>query len=193
MHVHLPAHHQQACRLPPALLDDRPLPHHGLMRVSPAASVLLVAVGLVVGGCSSSSSGAATTPTTTPSVTSSPSSAGNALPTIPEAFTLLACPAGTPQTTLAMEGCAEHRIVALDKQVTDTAQAVYASLQTASAKQHLVASQTVWIARRRAVCLRASNAYAGGTLSPVVFANCEVRQDRRRLVLLSALQGSASP
>jgi uncharacterized protein YecT (DUF1311 family) len=163
------------------------------MRVSPAASVLLAAAGFVVGGCSSSSSGGATTPTTTPSVTSSPSTAADALPTIPEAFTLLPCPAGTPQTTLAMEGCAEHRIVALDKQVTDTAQAVYAGLQTDLAKQRLVASQTAWIARRHAVCLRASNAYAGGTLSPVVFATCEVGQDRRRLVVLSALQGSASP
>jgi uncharacterized protein YecT (DUF1311 family) len=92
-----------------------------------------------------------------------------------------------------MEGCAEHRIVALDKQITDTAQAVYADLQTDAAKRRLVASQTAWIARRHAVCLRASNVYAGGTLAPVAFASCEVRQDRRRLVVLAALQGSTSP
>jgi uncharacterized protein YecT (DUF1311 family) len=112
---------------------------------------------------------------------------------IPEAFTLLPCPAGTPETTLAMEGCAEHRIVALDKQVMSTAQAVYASLPSDLAKRRLLTSQRVWIARRHAVCLRASNAYAGGTLAPVAFANCEVRQDRRRIVVLSALQGASSP
>lgn len=92
-----------------------------------------------------------------------------------------------------MEGCAEHRIVALDKRVTGTAQALYAALQTEVARHRLVTSQAAWIARRHAVCLRASNAYAGGTLAPVAFANCEVRQDRQRLVELAALQGASSP
>jgi uncharacterized protein YecT (DUF1311 family) len=163
------------------------------MRVLPFASALLIAAGLAVGGCSSSSSGGGTAPTTTHSVTSSPSAAAGALPTIPEAFTLLPCPSGTPQTTLAMEGCAEHRIVALDRRIADTARAVYAALQTDAAKQRLVASQTAWIAGRHATCLKASKAYSGGTLAPVAFANCEVGQDRKRLAVLAGMQGTSSP
>ena len=144
----------------------------------------------VLTGCSSSSSGGSA-PTSTPSIT--PSTTATGVPDVPEAFTLLPCPAGTPETTLAIEGCAEHRIVALDKQIDAATESLYAQLSSTLGRSRLVTSQARWVARRHALCLKASNRYAGGTLAPVAFANCEVRMDRARLVALAALTGASSP
>lgn len=162
------------------------------MRTPLSGLVALVAVGLALTGCSSSSSGGGTPPPASPSV--SPSAAANALPTIPEAFSpVLPCPSSSPaQTTLQMEGCAEHQIVSLDQQITTVAQALYASMSSADAQQ-LVASQTAWIAQRHAACLKVYNKYSGGSLAPVAFANCEVTKDKARLAQLQAMQGSSSP
>jgi uncharacterized protein YecT (DUF1311 family) len=157
------------------------------MRVSPIASALVIVAGLAVGGCSSSSSGG-----DTPAPSTSPTAVVAALPKIPEKFTLLPCP--TPaNTTLAMEGCAEHQIVALDAQISSTAREVYASAQTGAEQQQLVQALTAWIAARTATCTKAMQKYAGGTLAPVVYANCEVSQDKKELTVLQSMTGSTSP
>ncbi|HVW80605.1 MAG TPA: lysozyme inhibitor LprI family protein [Mycobacteriales bacterium] len=163
------------------------------MRLLPVVAALAVAGALGVCGCSDSSSGTGAAAASAPASSAAPSTAAQPIPSIPESFTLLPCPAHRPVTTLQIEGCAEHRIVALDSRVTQIARSVYAELRSAAAKRRLVASQAAWIARRRAVCLEASNAYSGGTLAPVAYATCEVRQDRRRAVALAALGGAASP
>ncbi|HWA65415.1 MAG TPA: lysozyme inhibitor LprI family protein [Mycobacteriales bacterium] len=156
------------------------------MRIAASGPAVLLIAGLAAAGCASSSSGG------NPPVPSTAPPAAAALPTIPEKFTLLPCPSPA-KTTLALEGCAEHRIVALDAQVSSTAREVYAGVQTGAEQQQVVQSLTAWIAARSAACTKAMQKYAGGTLAPVAYANCEVTQDNKELTALHAITGSTSP
>lgn len=92
-------------------------------------------------------------------------------PVIKESFTLLPCPKN-PQTTLALEGCAEHRIVKSDAVINAKVKKIYGLLQTDTAKTHFVAGERAWLAYRKANCQSRADVYEGGTLAVVVFANC---------------------
>ncbi len=92
-------------------------------------------------------------------------------PVIKEGFTLLACPKN-PQTTLALEGCAEHRIVKSDAIINAKVKKIYGLLRTNNAKTNFVAGEKAWLAYRKANCQSRSDVYEGGTLAGVVFANC---------------------
>jgi uncharacterized protein YecT (DUF1311 family) len=161
--------------------------------------LLVIALGL--GGCSSSGSTpserqvtsppTATLPTSTPP-TATPTAPPVGVPLVTEAFTLLPCPAD-PVSTLELEGCAEHRIVRLDRQINADAKALYASMSDPKAREHFVDAQQAWIAYRQAACLSEADAYAGGSLEPVVFANCELRINRQRANDLARQNGEASP
>jgi uncharacterized protein YecT (DUF1311 family) len=161
--------------------------------------LLLVSVVAAVGvaGCSSSSSGGASpagtspgTPQTTPSTVPGETLT---LPTVSESFTVLPCPSHTPQTTLEIEGCAEHRIVRLDKQINNAAHGLYAAMPDGHAQADFASAQQAWIAYRRAVCLSESDANAGGSLAAVTYASCEVRIDRQRLGDLDRLRAQSTP
>jgi uncharacterized protein YecT (DUF1311 family) len=170
-----------------ALEDDR-----AMRRATYLSTTIGLAAGLALSGCSSSSSGGGVPPSPATSTPSVASSAAGELPTISEAFTLLPCPARA-NTTLQIEGCAEHRIVRLDRQVSVRARLAFASLPAGAARAHFVAAQLAWIAYRRAACLSESDVNAGGTLAPIDFADCEVRIDQARLADLAAMQGGLSP
>ena len=92
-------------------------------------------------------------------------------PVIKEGFTLLPCPKN-PRTTLALEGCAEHRIVKSDAVINAKVKAIYRKLRTDAAKTHFVAGEKAWLAYRRASCQSRSDVYEGGTLAAVSFGNC---------------------
>jgi uncharacterized protein YecT (DUF1311 family) len=110
------------------------------------------------------------------------------LPKVPEAFTLLPCPKTSPETTLQIEGCGEHKIVVLDKEIEAAARAASKDLPTPAGRRDLISAQVAWITYRRAACLSESDLYAGGTLAPVEYASCEVRIDRARLADLAAMR-----
>src|SRR4051794_15990837 len=82
-------------------------------------------------------------------------------PVIKEGFTLLPCPKD-PQTTLALEGCAEHRIVKSDAVINAKVKAIYKLLRSNAAKTHFVAGERAWLAYRKAGCLSRSDVYEGG-------------------------------
>jgi uncharacterized protein YecT (DUF1311 family) len=92
-------------------------------------------------------------------------------PVVKEGFTLLPCPKN-PQTTLALEGCAEHRIVKSDAIINAKVKRIYGLLNTNAAKTNFVLGERAWLAYRKASCKSRSDVYEGGTLSGVVFANC---------------------
>ena len=92
-------------------------------------------------------------------------------PVIKEGFTLLPCPKN-PQTTLALEGCAEHRIVKSDAIINAKVKRIYGMLRTNAAKTHFVLGERAWLSYRKANCQSRSDVYEGGTLAGVVFANC---------------------
>src|SRR4051794_39380173 len=97
--------------------------------------------------------------------------AAPAPPVIKEGFTLLPCPKN-PQTTLALEGCAEHRIVKSDAIINAKVKRIYGLLMTNAAKTNFVVGERAWLSYRKANCQSRSDVYEGGTLAGVVFANC---------------------
>jgi uncharacterized protein YecT (DUF1311 family) len=101
-------------------------------------------------------------------------------PVIHESFTLLACPRH-PQSTLALEGCAEHRIVATDHRIDAVAAMIFRRLFDDAARRHLIAAQSAWLAYRSADCTSRSDQYEGGTLAGLVAAQCTADQSAQRL------------
>ena len=93
-----------------------------------------------------------------------------------EVFTPLPC---DPNTTVGMEGCAEHRILRADAVVNRQVQLIWDS-STVDGQAHLADAQTAWEAYRKAACVSESDKYAGGTLAPVVAGQCSLRLTRER-------------
>jgi uncharacterized protein YecT (DUF1311 family) len=101
-------------------------------------------------------------------------------PVIHEPFTLLPCPS-RPQSTLDREGCAEHRIVHIDKQIDATARTIFARLADAGAKQDFISAQAAWVAYRQADCLSVSDRFEGGTEAGALAASCTGDRSAQRL------------
>jgi uncharacterized protein YecT (DUF1311 family) len=117
-------------------------------------------------------------------VAASAALAASGPPPIKETFTLLPCPKH-PVSTLELEGCAEHRIVALDRKIDAKAQAIWKKLPSAGAKAHFVAAERSWFAYRRATCLSRADLNAGGTLAVIDYASCVVDLNATHLVDLT--------
>ncbi len=71
-----------------------------------------------------------------------------------------------------MEGCAEQRILASDKQIDSLNQTIFGKLFDAAARRRFVAGHNAWLTYRRAYCLSASDVFEGGTEASVVNADC---------------------
>ena len=145
--------------------------------MEPLGRVALLAVsGLVVAGCGSTASHATT------------GTGPSALPRIHESFTLLPCPHGKTArgTTVGIEGCLEHAIVGLDTRIR-TAERSGLALVGASGRRSLVRAERGWLHYRREFCTAEASGYAGGTLQPVIFAECVARANREHLAALVAL------
>jgi uncharacterized protein YecT (DUF1311 family) len=101
-------------------------------------------------------------------------------PVIHEAFTLLSCPAH-PESTLDLEGCAEHQIVRTDHKIDAVAATIFKRLQDDSARRRFISAQSAWIAYRAADCRSRSDQYEGGTLAGLVAAQCTADRSSERL------------
>jgi uncharacterized protein YecT (DUF1311 family) len=112
-------------------------------------------------------------------------------PVIHESFTILPC-TGKPasRTTLELEGCAEHQILNTDKAIDVLERTIFHLLGTDSARRDLIAAAHAWLNYRRADCLSASDAFQGGTLSGVVFADCFVARNKQRAKDLKTFEHS---
>jgi uncharacterized protein YecT (DUF1311 family) len=124
-----------------------------------------------------------------------PESAGAAsaasAPVVHERFTLLPSPP-RPSTTLQIEGCAEHKILALDKKIDALNAQIYAKL-TRTGRSDFIATNTDWVAYRNEACTAEASIYSGGTIQPIVYANCEVSIDGTHVTELKAVMLSLSP
>lgn len=109
---------------------------------------------------------------------------------IHEAFTLLAC---APATTIGIEGCTEHQILALDRRIVASERQLFSLLGSREERRRLLMSAREWILYRHSTCSIAADAYQGGTLAPVAFANCLVELDRYRASELTTTLKSYSP
>jgi uncharacterized protein YecT (DUF1311 family) len=101
-------------------------------------------------------------------------------PVIHEVFTLLPCPAH-PQSTLDLEGCAEHQIARTDHRIDAVAATIFKQLQDDPARRRFIAAQSAWIAYRTADCRSRSDQYEGGTLAGLVAAQCTGERSSERL------------
>ena len=103
---------------------------------------------------------------------------------------ILAC---NPNTTVGMEGCAEHKVLAADAQLDADVKAIF-DLLSGRALRDFVAGQEAWLTYRSADCRSQSDVYEGGTEQPVVYGYCLAsddsarRQDLRRF-FASLVQG----
>jgi uncharacterized protein YecT (DUF1311 family) len=110
-------------------------------------------------------------------------------PTILEQFTPLPCPRH-PVTTLDLEGCAERAVLATDRAVDAQVRTIF-HLLPAKARGSFVDGELLWQRYRLSSCRAAAGYYAGGTLAPVVFANCLADRNRTHLVDLRSMRKRA--
>jgi uncharacterized protein YecT (DUF1311 family) len=108
------------------------------------------------------------------------------LPVLKEDFTLLAC---NKKTTIGLEGCAEHRVIALDSRINTLRRDVFHLLDHQAGRDFIVAEND-WFTYRQAMCTSESDVNAGGSLQPVDFARCLVRLDAQHVSELTTLKTS---
>jgi uncharacterized protein YecT (DUF1311 family) len=112
-------------------------------------------------------------------------------PVIHESFTLLACPK-KPTTTVQIEGCAEHKVVALDKAIDTLNAKVFAKLAKPG-RTAFISASSAWVQYRNDTCNAEASIYSGGTIQPVAYANCLVSVDGSHLTDLKATLTALSP
>jgi len=100
-------------------------------------------------------------------------------PVIHEPFTPLPCPS-SPQTTLAIEGCDEKAILASDRSIDRDAARIYALLGR-EARPSFVQAEASWLRYRESSCSAEASKAQGGTLAPVLAAQCDVDLDQTHL------------
>jgi uncharacterized protein YecT (DUF1311 family) len=115
-------------------------------------------------------------------------------PVIHESFTPLPC-SGTPghRSTLQMEGCAEHQILASDKKIDALNQEIFGKLFDAAARRRFIAGHNAWFAYRQAYCASASDVFEGGTEAAVVDADCTASVNSQHVTDLKAFLHSFGP
>jgi len=99
-------------------------------------------------------------------------------PAIKESFTPLPC---SKDTTIGMEGCAEHMILSLDREIDSRRRSVFVRLADTPSRRHFLRAESDWLTFRRAACLSEADVNRGGTIAPLDFAECVVRLSRQHL------------
>jgi uncharacterized protein YecT (DUF1311 family) len=124
-----------------------------------------------------------------------PASAGAAsspsAPVIHEQFTLLPCPQ-KPTTTVQIEGCAEHKIIAADKTIDTLNTKIFAKLGKAG-RAAFIQTNTDWVKYRDEACTTEASIYSGGSIQPVAYANCLLSIDGSHVTELKGMQLALSP
>jgi uncharacterized protein YecT (DUF1311 family) len=82
-------------------------------------------------------------------------------------------------TTVGLEGCGEHKVLADDKQLDADIRAIWGHLAS-KGRQDFVVAQADWQTYRNADCQSQSDVYQGGTLAPVAYVNCLSTDDVSR-------------
>jgi uncharacterized protein YecT (DUF1311 family) len=100
-------------------------------------------------------------------------------PVIHEPFTVLPCPSD-PQTTGALEGCAEHAILRSDARIDALAARIWKALPAAG-RPAFARGERSWLAYRRSSCQAEVAKYAGGTFHPVAYGDCEQERNASHL------------
>jgi uncharacterized protein YecT (DUF1311 family) len=112
-------------------------------------------------------------------------------PVVHENFTPLACP-HKPRTTVQLEGCAEHRVITIDRTIDTLNKTVFSKLNTAGRGEFVVTNRD-WVNYRDTACVSESSIYSGGSLHPLAYANCLVSLDSSHVKELTSMLVAISP
>jgi len=88
------------------------------------------------------------------------------------------------ETTFDMQHCAAHDLRVADAQMNARYSALRARLKPA-ARQKLLVEQRKWLAERDRGCIAKGNRYRGGSIAPVVVAQCWVDVTKARAKVLA--------
>jgi uncharacterized protein YecT (DUF1311 family) len=108
-------------------------------------------------------------------------------PVISEVFTPLPCPKN-PQTTLALEGCAERAILSTDRKINAQTKVIFLLLKSRRTRVTFGQGEQAWLEYRGSTCTAEASFYSGGTAQPVAHANCVVSRNRTHLDDLATLR-----
>jgi uncharacterized protein YecT (DUF1311 family) len=125
------------------------------------------------------------TSTTTTSTSTSSTTTKLVAPIVKESFTLLPC---SKKSTIGLEGCAEHHILALDATVNSLRHEIFGHLYNNTAREDFVAAEDDWFTYRQVTCTSESDVNEGGSLFPVDFANCVIQLDEQHIADLTSLK-----
>jgi uncharacterized protein YecT (DUF1311 family) len=143
--------------------------------------VAVLIVALLVFGHHSQHSASTTTTATSPTG----SEKKLVVPIVRESFTLLAC---SKDSTLGLEGCAEHHILALDITVNALRHEIFAHLYNSTARKDFIVAEDDWFTYRQVTCASESDVNEGGSLVPVDFADCVIQLDKQHIADLTSLK-----
>lgn len=141
---------------------------------------------LLAAGCGAAALAVAAAPPPAATASSGPSA-----PVIHERFTLLPCP-HRPRTTLQLEGCAEHRVLARDHAIDALNAKVDAKLR-GTARAQFAAAAASWLSYRNGTCTAEASIYAGGSVQPIAYANCLASIDSSHIGELRLVLRALSP
>jgi uncharacterized protein YecT (DUF1311 family) len=111
--------------------------------------------------------------------------------TIREMFTPLSCPKN-PQSTLALEGCAERAILSTDRTINAEANAISRLLRSRRTRVTFVQGEEAWLEYRGPSCTAEASSRDGGSAQPVVYADCIAARNRTHLRDLAELKATLS-
>jgi uncharacterized protein YecT (DUF1311 family) len=112
-------------------------------------------------------------------------------PVIGEAFTPLPCPKN-PQTTVALEACAERAILTTNREVNAQATVIFRLLKSQRARVTFNQGEAAWLEYRGSSCTTEASLYDGGSAQPVAYADCISARNRTQLRDLAELKATLS-
>jgi uncharacterized protein YecT (DUF1311 family) len=149
-----------------------------------SASIVALSVALLLGGPFAAGGQKHALDTMSLAATLVATTGKLSVPILKEDFTVLSC---SKNSTLGLEGCAEHHILSIDTTINSLRRRIFQLLYDAPARRHFIAAEHDWFKYRQANCLSDSDVNQGGSLVPVDFAQCVVRLDQRHRDDLLAL------
>jgi uncharacterized protein YecT (DUF1311 family) len=110
---------------------------------------------------------------------------------IRDVLTPLPCPKD-PQTTVALEGCAERAILSTDRKINAQAKVIFRLLRSPRTRVTFDQGEEAWLEYRGSSCTAEASFYDGGSAQPVVNGNCIAARNRTHLRDLAAVKATLS-
>lgn len=108
-------------------------------------------------------------------------------PVIVESFDEPRCPAD-PVSTLDLIGCAQRKLLKVDRAINAHAKTIFRRLGSRSARLDFVRSERTWLRYRRTSCKAQASFLSGGSAQPVAYLECMVNRNKSHLAELAEMK-----